>query len=59
MNKEKARGVLRKIGVKEIHILQTVSKYQKEELRGGNNGPSNVASSRPFFSCLVSNLAFN
>ena len=58
MNKEKARGVVRKFA-KEKHILQTVSKYQNEELRGGINGPSNVASSRPFFSCLVSNLAFN
>ena len=58
MNKEKARGVVRKFA-KEKHILQTVSKYQNEELRGGINGPSNVASNRPFFKCLVSNLAFN
>ena len=41
MNKDKPGGVLRKFA-KEKHILQTVSKYQSEKLRGGNNGPSNV-----------------
>ena len=51
MNKDKARGVLRKFA-KEKHILQTVSKQQQEELRGGNNGPSNVASRIYHFSVV-------
>ena len=51
MNKDKAGGVLRKFA-KETHILQTVSKYQQEELRGGNNGPSNVASRTYHFSVV-------
>ena len=51
MNKDKAGVVLRKFA-KEKHILQTVSKQQQEELRGGNNGPSNVASRIYHFSLV-------
>ena len=52
MSKDKARGVVRKFA-KEKHILQTVSKQlQLEEMRGGNNGPSNVASRIDHFSVV-------
>ena len=59
MNKEKASEVLRKFCSEGNTYFTNSVKISKEELRGGINGPSNVASSRPFFSCLVSNLAFN
>ena len=51
MNKDKAGGVLRKFA-KEKHILKTVSKQQQEELRGGNNGLSDVASRIYHFSVV-------
>ena len=51
MNKDKARRVLRKFA-KEKRILQTVSEQQQEELRGGNNRPSNVASRIDHFSVV-------
>ena len=53
MDKDKARGVLRQFA-KEKHISQTVSNQQQEELPGGNNGPSNVASRKQTIFQLLS-----